>query len=148
MCLQEIPAGMTYLPPHVDYWAEAKKFQNECLNTLWCEYLLPYLAYYVQLRELTPQQYQHTAEGYVRKAAENTVLITTEELRAVHNYQRGVVDVALKSLDAYIRANTKTCTCLTLYKPLGISCCTSCGNISCGCSEGTIDDSELDYLIA
>ena len=146
-CIQAIPTGEVYLPPHKDYWQSSPKFDSPCLELFWCDYLLPYLVYFISLREITPNQFQQTAEGYVKKLADNTSHISQEELISVGKYLRGVVDVALKNMDDYIRATYKDCVCLDKYKPLGVSCCSSCGETKCSCTNVSLDDGEYAWLV-
>jgi hypothetical protein len=100
------------------------------------------------MREMTPNQYQQSAEGIVTKIVDGSRPATQEEFNARHSYQRGLVDVAFKNLDDYIRDTYRVCTSLELYKPLGVGCCTGCGSIECSCIDKTSDDGELDFFIA
>lgn len=145
---QAITVGNTYLPPHKNYWALAPKFTTACLESFWCDYLSTYLSYFVKLREMTPTQYQDSAEGIVSKLTDNAKPVTQEEFNARMNYQRGLVDVAFKSLDEYIKLNYKTCTALATYKPLGVGCCSSCGEIDCSCVGDSVDDDEFSFIVA
>lgn len=101
-------------------WELAPKFSSDCMNSIWCKELGPYLAWLVIRQTVPAVNVSLTGQGIVRKFGEGFSAAETTEVK---RYQV-LID---KNIEMYFS--------LLMYKLSTVECLTYSRNCAkCGCS--------------
>jgi hypothetical protein len=95
--------GVTSQPPTVQDWKETEKFESDCFNILWCEYLARYLSLCV-IQNHKPTALLSMAAGHLVQPLSNDFQAPTKA--AIDADLRGIELLRVKAfdnLDAYIK---------------------------------------------
>ena len=128
--------GVTTQPPTLNDWKLTPKFQSECYNVLWCDYLARYLSLCV-IQKHSPTALLTMAAGVLTQKISSDYNTPTKA--AIDTQLRGIEELrqkALSNLDAFIkREAAKTDStlkaCYEKYKNYPNST-NDCG---CGCED-------------
>lgn len=99
-------------PHNIKYWENAPRFNKDCLEDLWCDYIAPYIAAMVVYRD---------PPMITELATLNGVLPSAALIRSLTDKQASVVDLTYMNLHSYLENND----CLGIKIP---SCKDECGN--------------------
>lgn len=135
------------MPPHIDFWKVAPRFDTECLETLWCSFLGPYLSW-VMLEVRMPFVYtQIKSEGIVKLQGSDFKATDDKDYRNLMSAIKREIDKSFKNLHTYMLANNAG-HCFDLYLSIGIGCCKTCGFKDCHCEPECSDSDGYEYRIA
>lgn len=147
------------IPDDICYWKDADRFSSKCLNTAWCSFIGPYLAW-VAIRANAPFFYAHlTAQGIVINKGSNFDSVDIKNYSIFSAAVKREITTAFDNMDYYMKNNNNV-GCFDLYKGISETCCSKCGLVdctcgcscsgedSCGCDECNGADGDYEYTIA
>lgn len=136
------------IPDDVNGWGDAPKFKPECkcIETLWCNFLGPFIAWSVVRMNLPFMFRQFSANGIIKAIGSK---FEAADIKDFHTVQAAVsreVEQSFLNLDMFIKANNQD-GCYDLYKGIAKGCCGECGCLDevCGCEENCAEIKESDY---
>lgn len=141
-----IQAGTGNLPSNHEFWENAVRFATPCLETLWCNFLGPYLAWSMVLIQLPFVHLKIGPAGLVKILGPNIQPGSTSDYRAVQAAILANKETAFLNLDHYMRNNNSD-GCFDDYKGNAVTCCGDCGYLTddCTCSNDCIDHQSRGY---
>lgn len=146
-----VPANQP--PPTLTYWELAPKFSDPCAQSMWCDYLAEYLSLSVVIAHIPRLHAQVAAEGVVQRVGSTYQPASDKAYGSLYANLLALREASLENLLAYGRTvvKDKEHECYDLYallKPLEVSCCGGCGELSdyCSCDEGC-KSASVSYLV-
>lgn len=121
-------------PENYEYWTQAPKFSEPCLERLWCLFLAEFLSWKVVFDTLPFAATKIKAEGLVKIFGATFASAGYKDYETISKAILRASERAFSNMDSYIRKNNKD-GCYDLYKGLAIGCCGECGNIICDCNN-------------
>jgi hypothetical protein len=114
------------IPTTITDWTLAPKFNSECLEYLWCNYLGELLAWSVLKNRLPYISTKIEGKGLLKKFDDYSRPAEYEDLKILNYSIDRDIAITFENLDAYIKANPN---CYLLYKNLDKHACCGCGCI-------------------
>jgi len=75
-------------PDNILFWKDAPMFGEDLYNTLWCEYLGPYIAYHIAKHSITSNSIYFTSQGAVRRSGDGYSAASSSEINLlIQNFE-------------------------------------------------------------
>lgn len=114
-------------PLNSECFCLAEKFDEECLNELWCNgSLARYLSLLVARQSIVPNMVQMTSMGIGRRRGDGFEPVSTKGMEMLMAHYSTLAQNEFTLLHQYMIDN-KECGCFDYYKGLAIKCCGGCG---------------------
>lgn len=112
------------IPVNCEKWVLAPKFNSDCLELLWCDYLGEYLSWCILKNRLPYIVIKIDGLGAQKNFSNNSKPADDKDIQHLARSIDRDISIAFENMDSFIKENP---SCYLLYKGLDEHACKKCG---------------------
>ena len=140
---KNIKASTGKIPKDDEYWILAPKFNKECFEELWCNYLAEYLSWRVIFDRIPFISTQIKAEGLVKIFGNTFQAAGSKDFETISKAILRSAERTWGNMNHFIKHHNDD-GCFDLYKEIAVGCCSECGELNEECDCDDCEDSQSD----